>query len=354
MPETQTVNKKYFKVSVQSAIFGGLFLILIIGLSFKAGYYQASALTKKIVTGIHPVRENNGEYNFIYPLLLYNFGDAKKFFEDTDLEKKLNTYIESQYKNKTAQNISVSVRDFSKSRWSGVGQDQQYHPGSMMKVIIMLGYFKQAETNSEILNKELTYSKTVDQQSSSLDFNLPSSLLVGQKYSVANLLKAMIGNSDNGAANLLLDNISNKLLDQVYSDLSIKSPDEIGDDYTISTNQYTDFLRILYNSTYLTEQYSEQALSIMSQSNYKEGLSAGVPQGVPVAQKYGERVDASNGQIQAVELSDCGVVYPQNHPYALCVMTKKSATSQDPANEKQLASIIKDISEIVYNEVNGE
>ena len=71
----------------------------------------------------------------------------------------------------------------------------------------------------------------------------------------------MIENSDDGAATLLLANDNPDILTAVYRDLDIPAP---GDkpDFTISPQQYTLFLRILYNSTYLTEINSESALQL--------------------------------------------------------------------------------------------
>jgi hypothetical protein len=86
----------------------------------------------------------------------------------------------------------------------------------------------------------------------------------------------------------------------------------------------------------------------MAQSTYHDGIYAGVPNNIKVAQKYGERIDPdpSGKNIDSVELSNCGIVYAKS-PYVFCVMTKGQ---NDPKN---LASIIKDISGLVYNYVGS-
>lgn len=342
--------KQIYKISLRTGLVCCLVFVLALGLSFWLGYRHAIDWARKVVVSIHPVRENNQQYHFIYPLLFYNFGEAKQFFEDKTLEGKINSYIKAQYQSGNAQSISVYFSDFLNRRWAGVNQDVQYHPGSMMKVIIMMGYFREAELDPTVLGKTLIYSKNTDKETNDVAFAMKTNLVIGQGYPIKELLQDMIGNSDNGAETLLLDNINGNVLNQAYLDLGISSPDSAGDNYSISTVQYSDFLRILYNSTYLTEQYSEQALSIMSNSAYKNGITAGVPAGVAVAQKYGERVDSSGNTLQSVELHDCGIVYATNHAYSLCVMTKKNITAtQGPDDEKKLANIIKDISGIVYN-----
>jgi beta-lactamase class A len=325
----------------------GLFFVFIVALALGLGLWIGSIRTldwtKKILSTIHPIREHNSNYSFIYPLLLYDFGDVKQFFEDHVLEAKINQYVQSQYQQQNAKSISVYFRDFGTTGWAGINQNIQYQPGSMMKVIIMMGYFREAELAPEILGNKFTYTNTVEQQVDSLAFHLPTALVVGQSYTVDDLIKKMIADSDNGAENLLLDNINSTILNQVYVDLGISSPDLIPN-YIISPADYSDFLKILYNSTYLNEMYSEKALSIMSQSTYVNGIVAGLPKGVTVAHKYGERLDISNNSVQDVELHDCGIVYAANHPYILCVMTKGSDVSK-------LALTIKSISNLIYSYV---
>lgn len=211
-------------------------------------------------------------------------------------------------------------------------------------MLIMMAYFREVKKDPTILQKNLLYSQAVNAQVVSLDFNLPSGLTIGNTYTVDWLIRDMIENSDNGAETLLITNVDRPTLNQVYIDLGIPSPDVTTSTYTLSTDQYVDFLRILYNATYISERYSEESLSIMSQSTYRDGLSAGVPAGTVVAQKYGERVDGAGNAVQAVELHDCGIVYAPNHTYALCVMTKG-------ADLDKLTSVIKDISGMVYHYV---
>jgi beta-lactamase class A len=321
-------------------------VIALIGLG--AGYFFTRqydlAQTKKIISTIVPVRENNFNYKFIYPLLSYNLSQVSSFLQNKTLTDKLNTYIQSQYKNGNAQTIGVYYRDLSNNIWAGVNQDIEFHPGSMMKVIIMMAYYRESQLDPTIMQQQLTYSIDINQALLKENFVDPPSLVVGQNYTTKYLIERMIANSDNGAEILLLSHVNNSILNDVYRDLSLKIPSDTNADYTISPKEYSAFLRILYNSTYLTELNSEEALSIMAQSTYHDGIYAGIPNNVLVAQKYGERVntDSSGKNVSSLELNNCGIVYAKS-PYVLCVMTK------GPTNEETLQSILKHISAIVYN-----
>ena len=319
---------------------------LIVG--YQWGKITTLKLATRLITGIHSVRENNQLYHFIFPLLLYSYGDAKQFLVDSELQNQMTGYINSQYKNGNATSVSVVYRQFPDGAWVGINDSASYHPGSLLKVLLMMAYFREAELDPNILQKNLLYASSTAAETDSLAFYLPSNLTVGQSYSIKSLMENMIENSDNGAQTLLIDNVDRNILNNAYIDLGVPSPDTTDGDYTLTNSQYAGFFRILYNSTYLEEEYSEQALEILSKSNYKDGISAGVPAGVPVAQKYGERVDSpDNKNVQAVELHNCGIVYAPKNPYELCIMTKGNDAGK-------LTAIIKNISALVYNHISGK
>ncbi len=327
----------------------GIAALLLIGIGYGAGYLHTDEYTKNLIKNIKPVRENNFNYKFIFPLLRYDFGNARTYLEDKTLEQKLNTYVENEYSNKAAGSISIYVSDLLDNSWAGVNQDIQYHPGSMMKVMIMMAYFRESQLDPRIMTQYLTYTKQVSDAVKMINYSTPSNLTIGGSYTIQNLVENMIENSDNGAETLLVANANQKILNDIYHDLNIRVPTEVPD-FTISTRSYSAFIRILYNSTYLIETNSEEALSILSKTSFKSALVAGVPSDIVVAHKYGERVDTdANGTVTAVELHDCGIVYAEN-PYQICVMTRGSSEK----SQQDLAAVIKDISTIAYNYANSK
>src|SRR5205085_892290 len=78
---------------------------------------------------------------------------------------------------------------------------------------------------------------------------------------------------------------------QIYNDLDMNiskiDSDPTGD--IISLKDYSSVFRILYNASYLNHDSSENALSLLSQSTFKNALVAGVPAETVVAHKFGER-----------------------------------------------------------------
>lgn len=99
-----------------------------------------------------------------------------------------------------------------------------------------------------------------------------------------------------------------------------------------------------YNASYLSKEYSQKVLEMLAAADFKLGLAAGVPPGVVVANKFGEREGLPDDQKQ---LHDCGIIYFPENPYLLCVMM-----TQGP-NFEYLPTIIKMVSKMVYDEVES-
>jgi beta-lactamase class A len=189
-----------------------------------------------------------------------------------------------------------------------------------------------------VLDKSVAYDPSVMPQDK---FTAPSALVASNEYSVQSLIHFMIVDSDNGATFTLLNHINQDFLTAVYSALGIKDPGDDASAYKISARTYGLFFRVLYNATYLSPNYSERALKLLSEATFTDGLVAGVPEGTVVAHKYGDHILNANGSVTGVELSDCGIVYYPAHPYLLCVMA-------GAYNTPDASSIIANLSRAAY------
>ena len=141
---------------------------------------------------------------------------------------------------------------------------------------------------------------------------------------------------------LLRAQFDKTLFDQLYTDLQISPPNDAVSDDFMTVKTYASFFRILYNASYLSPAMSEKALSLLSQITFDKGIVAGVPNNIPVAHKFGERIYTDN---QEHQLHDCGIVYHLTDPYLLCVMTRGT-------DFNVLTSVIKDLSKQVWDEMS--
>lgn len=320
--------------------------IMLVGIfAFSLGFFFHSYYYLSIESrsgDILQIRENSTNYKFINPLLLVldtrNI-ESKRYF---GLKGQIDSYISKVRSEGKANDVSFYFRDLDQSEWVGVNQEDLYAPGSMLKVSVLIAYFKLADENPDILDKKLYYQSTNDPGQK---FK-PTSKLKSGYYTVYELLNQMIVESDNDALRLLNDLRIDEVL-KIYNDLRLPNP-LVEETELMSPREYSRLFRVLYNVGYISNKYSEKALDMLSHTNFTEGIESGISSTtVAVAHKFGEHRVITNGVTQDSELHDCGNVYYPGSPYFVCVMTKGGDFST-------LAKIISDISRITFNFVDGK
>ncbi len=316
--------------------------IALLSIAFAAGgifFYGVDHVfvSHDDISDMHVLRDTSGDYTFISPLIACEFSEDTSFDSLEPLQQRVENDISSAYRTEDASIVSVYYRDLSAGSWMGVNENRGYDPASLLKVPLMMAYFREARGKPEVLTEMLTYTGQ--------DFNVgeniapPAVITIGKEYSVNELLEAMIRNSDNNAFLALYKHIDKETLATVYTDLGL-TVSEGNQVSIISPKQYSLFFRLLYNSSYLGRANSERALKLLSEVAYTDGIAKGAPAGTLVAHKFGERGSVDGNQ----ELHDCGIVYAAGHPYMLCVMTRGS-------DIQKLQGVIQEISKTVYEYV---
>jgi beta-lactamase class A len=324
------VNKNIIVAAAAALVFG------------VAGYFIGSYQTNEPAKIQQQVSENDisemraGGYQYINPLLECDNYSASKNIKIALLEKRVSEYVQQTIQSQRAQAISVYFRDLNNGPWMGINENENYSPASLLKVPILIAVLKKAENEPGLLSKKLLFDHPVDQFGQNITDN--GMIQPGKSYTVEDLLMRMIKHSDNEAKNLLFALIGEDFFGKVINELGLYIPGMVTEDF-MSVKNYSSFFRILYNATYLNKVMSEKALSILSNTNFKDGIVAGVPQGVNVSHKFGER---GYRDTNIKQLHDCGIVYPKDHaPYLICIMTRGNDFTEQ-------GKIIAEISSIVY------
>lgn len=235
---------------------------------------------------------------------------------------------------------SVYFRDMNNGLWFGVREDRKYHPASLLKVPIMIACFKVAEQDPAFLRRQIRYQGDFD-ISSWQGIVSSNGLVKGRSYSVRELIERMIAGSDNNAAQLLVNQLGPKFLEQVLYDLDV-NVNPADHEHYISLHGYSGFFRVLYNASYLSRVASEEALKILTSSEFGDGLRAGLPPGVVAATKFGESGVGPDPEI--VQLHEVGIVYYPGRPYLLGIMTRGRRGND-------FAGVLREISRLVYESV---
>ncbi len=262
--------------------------------------------------------------------------------------KKIRKYVAVQTKKDDIEQVSLYFRHLANGRWFSINKDSLYTPASLMKLPHMIALFKAFQKNPKALEQFIEYDRFIEQQTP----NIPDKQIqLGNKYSIINLLERMIIYSDNLAAQLLFSKIEHapKMWNNLFDDLGItqwrlKTDTMEG---AISVQDISLMFRVLYNATYLNREFSERALSILSQTRYKEGIRKGLDEEMVSALKFGERSQILANNRTIFQLHDCGIVYYENNPYLLCIMTKGDGFEVQ-------SEVIQNISRMIYEEMKEQ
>lgn len=326
-----------------------LLIILIAGASFLTGWGLGKQGDRKLVDAeaSNNLRAEGGK--FTRPLLLTGIGDTPNSESLTDLESDLNEEIGRLKQAGKASDVSVFYR--SGGNQLQINSEEKYFPASLSKVPLMMTYFKLAESDPQLLVNRGRLEFDVDYNSGQeiVPSKSPTS---GQEYSTQELIEMMIKNSDNIGFNLLMTNPgTSAAMKAMFEDLQLFYPyEQAAVKEVITAREFSRFFRVLYNATYLNEEFSERALELLSEVEYKNGLVAGVGQDITVSHKFGLNThrDLNNPEVVLErQLHDCGIIYYPDDPYTLCIMTKSKAVELEDVEH-----VLQQISKTVYDYVD--
>ncbi len=271
-------------------------------------------------------------YSYIKPIL---FVDEKYASENLNgIKQNVATIIENYKKIGVLSSASFYLKEFNSNGWTGLNENEKFMPGSLMKVPELIAFLKMNELKPGTLDKVIAYDH-VNQIGRQTTFN-SKSIQPGNKYTIRELLEYMIKYSDNQATALLNQNVDKEIFGKVFTDLGLELPDWQSSNYPISVREFSVFMRGLYSGSYLNHNSSEIAAKLLSTSQFKLGIKAGLPANQTLAHKFGEA-----GKADEKQLSESAIIYLEGNPYVITVMVGGKDHSQLPV-------VIKDISGSVY------
>ena len=333
--------KHFFKKAIPLPYFIGTILIIGTITIMATNTYNKSINDKKIedLASIssscnYTVKRLKG-YKFINPLLFVdNNCESETLFS---IKQKLESYIDTNNKTGDLNAASIYLKEFESNDWMCINENEKYKPGSLLKVPELIAFLKMNEETPGFLNKEILFDHYVITDKKPIF--LSKSIQIGHKYTVRQLLDYMITYSDNNATILLNNIINQKTFIKVFTDLGLEAPDWKAGNYPISANDYSLFMRVLYNGALLAINDSEFATKLLSKCDFKDGIVKGLPVNTKIVHKFGESGDAVEKQ-----LHESAIVYLSGKSYLITIMTKGK-------DNKKLAEIISHISTLVFQDM---
>lgn len=293
-------------------------------------------IEEKTYPGTYRITRNE-EYTLIGPLLDCRFTSP----EMTALKQKINAFIDGQKSKGNANSVTVYLKSLNSGEWLTVNPEVKYSAASIIKVPHMIGLMRQAQKNLASMYQEIEFKKA---HSDAIPEILDEEIVVGEKYTILDLIRRMIVYSDNQAAGLLFSTVAgeDKIWGRLFFELGMANMQEVmNTENSIRAEEVALFFNILYNSTYLNRDLSELSLEILAHSRFKQGIRAGVDESIIVASKFGERK-----YYDVAQLHDVGIVYYDENPYLLCIMTRGD-------DYEKLKLSLSGISEIVFQNMKA-
>ena len=291
----------------------------------------------------------DGSFRFIRAFVDSNSaGKNRTTKELKPFQYKVNALIENTLKSGGASAVSVYFRDLNHGNGFGIREQDKFSPKSLFKVPLMIAYFKWSETNPLVLRKTLMNPGT-GQEAVQGPSDQVKKLEPGKAYTINDLIFRMIAHDDADAYALLYANLPSNRLEKIFNDLYVEY-DPLKQEDSLSLKDFAVFFRVLYNSSFLTEEMSEKALRYLSKSAYRTGMVAGIPPNVDIASKRGERrisVTSNGNEKELSQLHEFGIIYHPHRPFLLGIMVQGE-------NLDQLTKILRDITRLVYEEVDKQ
>jgi beta-lactamase class A len=273
------------------------------------------------------------DFQLVKPLLMVDLANEDASY--SVLKSSIITFLDGVKTGGKLRSASVYMKELNNGKWFGVNTEEVYSMGSIMKIMTMITYLKQSETDPGLLNKKIKFEKHFSE--APVQTIVAKPIKEGNEYTIAQLMEAMIIDSDNDATVLLNHNVNFDIYFKLLKSLDLAVPKMYQSDYDLNPMQCSRLVRVLYNSTFLQAEKSEFALRLLSKSKFQNGITRELPKDLIVAHKFGERNNESGSQ-----LHETAIIFYDDTPYALTVMTKGT-------DQAELSNVLSSVSKMVYD-----
>jgi beta-lactamase class A len=282
-----------------------------------------------------PVNFRMQNYAFARPLLLSDEANESQRLQG--LKHEINGLLNARKNSGDILTAAVHVVSLNDGDWIAINDGERFNPGSLFKVPVLMTFFREEEKRPGLLDQKLTLPLNIKVPVQTFNEKY---IVPGKSYTIRELIYNMIVKSDNYATYLLNLNVNVNEFRNFFTTIGLPTPDIFDRNFSLTVSEYSKFLRVLYNATYLSNEDADYALTLMTQTTFKEGITRYLPDDVKVAHKFGEWGETTPGSLH--QLHETGIVFLDNNPYLINIMTKGKEI-------KPLPHILSDVSKLVYD-----
>ncbi len=237
--------------------------------------------------------------------------------------------------------IGLDVLDLNTGYTAGFNASKSMPAASTIKMPVMVEVFDQLEAGRFDLNRRVALDAADKDYGSGVLCDAPA----GETYSVEQLLAKMIDISDNTATNMLIRLVGRRNINAKMAELGLQrthlSQDVRTEDWAIrralrtSAGDLVHLLALMAHGQLVDEWSSKAMIGLLEADEINTLLPAPLPEDIPIAHKTGSLADT---------LNDAGIVYAEDAPYVIAVMTT-ALPSKDMGR-----AFIHTISRLTYND----
>lgn len=258
-----------------------------------------------------------------------------------DAWQKLTRALENKVK-RFHGTVGLVVEDLS-TGWEVAFNDRVMLPSaSLVKVPIMISYFYAAEEGKINLNDNIIL-KSADKVAGSKVLGKEPA---GSVFTVEELFDPMITQSDNAAANMLIDRLGLDTLNSYFKKLGLKNTNlarkmmdfkerSEGEENYTTAQDMAYLLEQLYYAKFINKDVSGKCLGLLGQQKINDRIPRKLPKGTLVMHKTG---------LENHVCHDIGIVSTNKGNFLICVLVKHANKFAAPTKK-----FISDVTLLTYS-----
>lgn len=253
------------------------------------------------------------------------------------LKEKINTQIE-----RFGQEYGIVIKDLSTGWEIAINEDKLFPSASLVKLPIMASLFSLSEEKGLDLKQRLTLKN----RCRVLGSGRLKDYALGSEFNIEDLIEIMVEESDNTAANMLIDYLGFDALNNNFKKLGLNNTNiarrmmdfknrKNGVENFTSASDLAYLLEEIYNKRLINKSFSRKCLEILERQKIRDRIPARLPASALVANKTG---------LERGVCHDAGIVFTPKGDFIVCVLTRYNYKISKPAKR-----FISRIALAVYN-----
>jgi len=254
---------------------------------------------------------------------------------------KLKNTLENKVMNFRGR-VGIVVEDLDTEWEIAFNEDTLIPSASLIKVPIMLSCFYAAEDGKITLKDTISLKSSEKVAGSRVLGREPA----GSVFTVEELFSPMITQSDNAAANILIDFLGFDTLNVYFKKMGLKNTNiarkmmdfkerREGDENYTTAGDMAYLLEELYYKKFLNKEVSEKCLKLLGEQKINDRIPRKLPRGTYVVHKTG---------LEKHVCHDVGIVFTNKGNFLICVLAK-----HEDRFARHTKKFISDVTLLTYN-----